>query len=174
DNVDLTRTVGWFTSVFPARLVPVADLGASLKQIKEQLRAIPNKGIGFAALRYLGDDASRAALQALPVPRITFNYLGQFDGSFEAAEGSLFVPAGESGGAEQSAEAPLGNWLTLNGKVYAGELTLGWTFSREQFDEATVQALADDYARELQALIEHCLVPQHRGVTPSDFSLARL
>ncbi|PWB29424.1 hypothetical protein DCO48_22205, partial [Pseudomonas sp. SDI] len=174
DDIDLIRTVGWFTSLFPARLSPAVQLGESIKQIKEQLRAIPNKGIGFAALRYLGDDASRTALQALPVPRITFNYLGQFDGSFEAADGSLFVPAGESGGAEQGAEAPLGNWLTLNGQVYAGELSLGWTFSREQFDQATVQALADDYARELQALIEHCLAPQHRGVTPSDFPLARL
>ncbi|PWB29273.1 hypothetical protein DCO48_22320, partial [Pseudomonas sp. SDI] len=171
---DLTRTVGWFTSLFPARLSPAVQLGESIKQIKEQLRAIPNKGSGFAALRYLGDDASRAALQALPVPRITFNYLGQFDGSFTQADGSLFVPAGESGGAGQSAEAPLSNWLTLNGQVYAGQLSLGWTFSREQFDQATVQALADDYARELRALIEHCLAPQHHGVTPSDFPLARL
>ncbi|MDD0977468.1 non-ribosomal peptide synthetase, partial [Pseudomonas fontis] len=174
DSIDLIRSVGWFTSLFPARLTPQAQFDASIKQIKEQLRAIPNKGMGFAALRYLGDDASRATLKALPVPRITFNYLGQFDGSFEEADGSLFLPSGEGTGAEQDAEAPLGNWLTLNGRVYGGELSLGWTFSREQFDVATIQALADDYSRELHALVEHCLAPQHQGVTPSDFALARL
>ncbi|MDD0977658.1 amino acid adenylation domain-containing protein, partial [Pseudomonas fontis] len=174
EQQDLTRSVGWFTSLFPARLTPSAHIGDSIKQVKEQLRAIPNKGIGFAALRYLGDDASRATLKALPVPRITFNYLGQFDGSFEQVDGSLFVPAGENGGAAQAADAPLANGLTLNGQVFGGELSLGWTFSREQFDEAAIQALADDYSRELHALVEHCLAPQHQGVTPSDFALANL
>lgn len=108
EPVDLTRTVGWFTSLFPVALAPVADdLGASIKQIKEQLRAIPNKGIGFGALRYLGDAQARERLAALPEPRVTFNYLGQFDGSFSADEQALFSPAGEGTGAEQSPEAPL-------------------------------------------------------------------
>ncbi|WP_152900853.1 condensation domain-containing protein, partial [Pseudomonas aeruginosa] len=72
--------VGWFTSLFPLRLTPAEGIAASIKGIKEQLRAVPNKGIGFGALRYLGSAASQAALAGLPVPRITFNYLGQFDG----------------------------------------------------------------------------------------------
>ncbi|MBD9443941.1 non-ribosomal peptide synthetase [Pseudomonas sp. PDM04] len=174
DDVDLTRTVGWFTSLYPARLTPVADLGESLKQIKEQLRAIPNKGIGFGALARLGDTAAREAMARLPVPRLTFNYLGQFDGSFAEADGALFVPSAEAAGDELDAEAPLANLLALNGQVYGGELNLGWTFSREMFHEATIQRLADDYAQELQALIGHCCQAGHHGVTPSDFPLARL
>ncbi|MEO9372967.1 condensation domain-containing protein, partial [Pseudomonas aeruginosa] len=74
EAIDLSRTVGWFTSLFPLRLSPVAELGASIKRIKEQLRAIPHKGLGFGALRYLGSAEDRAALAALPSPRITFNY----------------------------------------------------------------------------------------------------
>ncbi|NMZ08064.1 non-ribosomal peptide synthase/polyketide synthase [Pseudomonas proteolytica] len=175
EPVDLTRTVGWFTSLFPVALAPVADdLGASIKQIKEQLRAIPNKGIGFGALRYLGDAQARERLAALPEPRVTFNYLGQFDGSFSADEQALFSPAGEGTGAEQSPEAPLGNWLTLNGQIYAGELSLNWLFSREMFDDATIQHLADDYAAELRALVAHCIDPAHRGLTPSDVPLATI
>jgi len=174
DGVDLTRSVGWFTSVFPAKLSPVADLGDSLKQIKEQLRSIPNKGIGFGALRYLGDEQVRNQLSELPVPRLTFNYLGQFDGSFAEADEALFRPSTEAVGDELNREAPLANQLALNGQVYGGELNLGWTFSREMFDEATVQRLADDYAHELTALIVHCCQSAHRGVTPSDFPLARL
>ncbi|WP_338460409.1 non-ribosomal peptide synthetase [Azotobacter vinelandii DJ] len=175
DDVDLTRTVGWFTSVYPAKLCPSETLDGSIKAIKEQLRAIPNKGIGFGILRYLGDEPTRQYLAGLPVPRITFNYLGQFDGSFDRSEEhALLVPAGESAGAEQSPDAPLGNWLSINGQVYGGELRLTWTFSRERFAEATIQRLADAYARELEALVEHCGQAEHRGVTPSDVPLAGL
>nr|WP_318196226.1 non-ribosomal peptide synthetase [Pseudomonas fluorescens]VVN35331.1 Linear gramicidin synthase subunit B [Pseudomonas fluorescens] len=174
DGLDLTRTVGWFTSLFPLRISASDALGSSIQQVKEQLRAIPDKGLGWGALRYLGDSASRESLAALPVPRITFNYLGQFDASFDAEEGALFVPAAEAVGPDQSPQANLGNWLSLNGRVYAGEFSLGWRFSREMFDEATVQRLADDYVAELQALIEHCCELKERSATPSDFPLAGL
>ncbi|WP_438301188.1 non-ribosomal peptide synthase/polyketide synthase [Pseudomonas sp. NMS19W] len=174
DGVDLTRTVGWFTSLFPVRLTPAEGAGDSIKQIKEQLRSIPNKGIGFGALRHLGDAEAQSSLKALPIPRITFNYLGQFDGSFEADDGALFAPAPDNAGLEQSPDAPLGNWLTLNGQVYGGELSVGWTFSEERFDSATIEALARDYADELAALIAHCLTPGVEGLTPSDFPLAGL
>src|SRR5690606_7357561 len=100
-------------------------------------------------------------------------YLGQFDGSFDD-EASLFVPAKEGSGAGQSEEAPLGSLLSLNGQVYDGELSLDWTFSQELFDEQTILRLADDYAAELKALIEHCCRQESGGVTPSDFPLAGL
>ena len=66
DDIDLTRTVGWFTSLYPVQLVPADSLAASLKRIKEQLRAVPDKGLGFGALRYLGNAATQQALAALP------------------------------------------------------------------------------------------------------------
>ena len=178
DTLDLTRTVGWFTSVFPVRLSPEQTLDASIKRIKEQLRAIPDKGIGYGALRYLGDDQARAALAQLPTPRITFNYLGQFDGSFapaaDADAPAFLVPADESAGASQSTEAPLDNWLSINGQVYAGELSLEWTFSRDMFDVDTVQRLADQFAAELEAIVAHCLEDAQAGLTPSDVPLAGL
>ncbi|MDF5918819.1 condensation domain-containing protein [Pseudomonas aeruginosa] len=98
--------------------------------------------------------------------------MGRFDRQFDGA--ALLVPATESAGAAQDPCAPLANWLSIEGQVYGGELSLHWSFSREMFAEATVQRLVDDYARELHALIEHCLDPRHRGVTPSDFPLAGL
>ncbi|MGA9705108.1 amino acid adenylation domain-containing protein, partial [Pseudomonas sp.] len=175
DDVDLTRTVGWFTSLYPLALTPAASLADSIKGIKEQLRAVPDKGIGFGALRYLGDEHAQQVLSGLAQPRITFNYLGQFDGSFEEdATVAFLTPTGEEAGAEQSEHALLGNWLEINGQVYGGELNLSWSFSREMFSEATVQRLADAYAQELKALIEHCCVAPHQGVTPSDFPLAAL
>ncbi|HEK1769412.1 TPA: amino acid adenylation domain-containing protein [Pseudomonas putida] len=173
EHLDLTRSVGWFTSVFPVRLTPAAGLGDSLKQIKEQLRAIPDNGLGFGVLRHLGDASVRDALRALPTPRITFNYLGQLDASF-ADESPAWLPAGENRGAEHSPEAPLDNWLNLNGQVFDGRLQISWTFSRERFDIATLQRLAEDYQRELVALVSHCCTAGVAGVTPSDFPLAGL
>ncbi|TBV11413.1 non-ribosomal peptide synthase/polyketide synthase [Stutzerimonas kirkiae] len=178
DDIDLTRTVGWFTSMFPVKLTPTDTLDGSIKGIKEQLRAIPNKGIGFGALRYLGDEAARQALSGLPEPRITFNYLGQFDGSFaqeqDDGEGAFLAPALESSGASQSELAHLGNWLSINGQVYGGELSLNWSFSREMFKAETIQRLAREYAEELKALIEHCVAEDNSGLTPSDVPLAGL
>ncbi|MGY2260531.1 amino acid adenylation domain-containing protein [Pseudomonas sp. SDO55104_S430] len=170
EGVDLTRTVGWFTSLFPVNLKPAADLGASIKSIKEQLRAVPDKGLGYGALRYLGDAQTRAELAALPQPRITFNYLGQFDRQFD--EGALFTPSTEGNGIAQDPAAPLGNWLVVEGQVYGGELSLSWGFSREMFDTATVQRLGDEYAQQLNALIEHCCSLETAQATPSDFPLA--
>ncbi|UXY50549.1 non-ribosomal peptide synthetase [Pseudomonas tohonis] len=174
DDIDLTRTVGWFTSLFPVKLSVGDDLAGSIKGVKETLRALPDKGLSFGALRHLGEADTRQRLAALPTPRITFNYLGQFDNSFDDAEGALFVPAPEGSGQEQSEEAPLGNWLTLNGQIYGGELNIGWTFSQDMYDEATIARLAEAYSRELHALIEHCCSAGSRGATPSDFPLAGL
>ncbi|WP_409274914.1 non-ribosomal peptide synthase/polyketide synthase, partial [Pseudomonas sp. KCJK9111] len=174
DEVDLTRTVGWFTSAFPVRLDDAADVTDAIKRVKQQLRAIPDKGIGYGALRYMGSAQSQAALNGLAEPRITFNYLGQFDGSFASDQGALFMPASEDAGAEQRAEAPLGNWLSINGQVYAGQLRLGWTFSEAMFERSDIERLAQDYARELNQLVAHCLLPGSAGVTPSDFPLAML
>ncbi|MBV6290397.1 condensation domain-containing protein, partial [Pseudomonas aegrilactucae] len=174
EAVDLTRTVGWFTSLFPVRLTPASTLGDTIKQVKEQLRAIPNKGIGFGALRYLGDAQTQQAMQQLPVPRLTFNYLGQLDGTFDSDEGALFAPSGESAGTGQSLDAPQSNWLTLNSQVYAGELSLTWGYNSEMFDASTVQGLAEEYLQALTRLIEHCLQADSHGLTPSDVPLARL
>ncbi|WP_178118564.1 amino acid adenylation domain-containing protein [Pseudomonas sp. SZ57] len=173
DALDLSRTVGWFSNVYPVRLTPQASLADSIMTIKEQLRAVPDKGIGYGALRYLGRESARQTLQALPLGSIVFNYLGQFDGSFDAPE-ALFTPSADSSGASQSAAAPLAAPISINGQVYAGELRLSWTFSGAVFERETVQRLADEYAAELQQLIAHCTTEGVAGATPSDFPLARL
>ncbi|MFB4394864.1 MULTISPECIES: amino acid adenylation domain-containing protein, partial [unclassified Pseudomonas] len=170
-ELDLTRSVGWFTSFYPVKLTPAQGLGESIKGIKEQLRAVPDKGLGYGALRYLGTPQVRQALAAQAPARITFNYLGQLDGSFDQPE-ALFVPVGQSRGQEQADDAPLGNWLTLNGQVYGGELLVDWQFSTELFDSATVQALADAYEQALGELVEHCA--DAAALTPSDVPLAGL
>uniref|UniRef100_UPI0025D47465 non-ribosomal peptide synthetase n=1 Tax=Pseudomonas sp. UBA4617 TaxID=1947318 RepID=UPI0025D47465 len=174
DDLDLSRTVGWFTSLYPVRLMPGHDLGQSIKTIKEQLRAVPDKGIGHGLLRYLGDADVRDQLARAAQARVTFNYLGQFDSSFDGEAGALFTPSGESAGRSQCAGAPLGNWLSITGQVYAGELFLEWTYSADMYHPATVETLAQAYEQALAELVEYCCDARHQGVTPADFPLAAL
>ncbi|RWU21430.1 non-ribosomal peptide synthetase [Pseudomonas alkylphenolica] len=174
-DADLTRSVGWFTSKYPLELHNRAAVADAIKTVKEQLRAVPGNGMGYGVLRYLGATPARQALGARTLPRITFNYLGQFDNSFDPqAPTALFSIARENGGSERGDSAPLGNWLTLNGQVYEGRLSMGWVFSPQMFDEAVIQGLADDYAHTLRTLVEHCCDEQSGGLTPADFPLARL
>ncbi|ADP15917.1 linear gramicidin synthetase subunit C [Achromobacter xylosoxidans A8] len=176
DDLDLSRTVGWFTTLYPVRLAPGdtsrqagGDLGASLKAIKEQLRQVPNKGIGYGVLRYLGSGGPVLAGGAYP--QVTFNYLGQVDQSFGGD--SIWRLARERTGQERASSSRRRTWLSLDAEVHRGELRVGWTYSTAVHDEATIKELSRSFLNELEHLIEHCLHGA-QGVTPSDFPLARV
>ncbi|MFJ3077509.1 amino acid adenylation domain-containing protein [Pseudomonas sp. NPDC087029] len=173
DEADLTRTVGWLTSLYPARISAGDSLAEAIMLTKEQLRSLPGKGAFFGALRSYARPALREALNALPAARITFNYLGQFDSGNDDAN-ALLSPTPADKGREQHPDAPLQNWLALNGQVFDGELRLNWRFSPLMFDPAQMQQLADDYAGELRAVIALCGQGLRIGLTPSDVPLAHL
>ncbi len=170
-RVDLSRTVGWFTTVYPVRLRAEPDVGANLRAIKEQLRSVPDGGLGFGVIEHLGRAEIREQIRALPRARITFNYLGQFDASFD--EDALFVPARESSGQARSPRGEPATWLDVNGQVFDGVLSLGWSFDPAIYRRETVEELAELYRRALVEVIEHC-IGGASGVTPSDFPLVKL
>src|SRR6185369_11021371 len=174
DGVDLSRTVGWFTSVYPVLLeLTQADPGATLKSIKEQLRAIPQRGIGYGLLRYLSLDKEIAQkLRSLPQAEISFNYLGQFDQLLP--ESTSFGPARGSSGATQSSRMLRRYPLEIKGGVSGGCLQLMVTYSENLHRRETIEGLAANIIQSLRALIAHCLSPDAGGYTPSDFPLAAL
>ncbi|AHH97300.1 non-ribosomal peptide synthetase [Kutzneria albida] len=164
DGVDLSRTVGWFTSVFPVALdVAAADWGSRLKSVKEQLRGVPRRGIGYGALRYLTGAAP--AIQ----PQVSFNYLGQFEW-----DSALFRPLAEGLGGSAAPGQLRPHLLDVVGKVERKQLELTWHYSTAVHAEATVRQLADRVVRALSEIIAHCALPGVGGRTPSDFPLARL
>ncbi|MDU1809514.1 MAG: condensation domain-containing protein, partial [Bradyrhizobium sp.] len=172
DGVELSRTVGWFTTAFPVRLSGCASDDATLiKSIKEELRAIPSRGLGYGVLRYCGTRAQSAALAESAEPRIVFNYLGQFGASL--GPDSAFSIAPESAGPSRSASAPLGRWISINGQVLDRELQLTFGFGRRRFRRATIERLANHYADALRELVAYCTSGVH-GITPSDVPLSRL
>jgi amino acid adenylation domain-containing protein/non-ribosomal peptide synthase protein (TIGR01720 family) len=177
DDVDLSRTAGWFTSIFPVLLERAPERGHPLrdavKSVKEQLRAIPRRGVGYGLLRYLSGDA--AALAALPRAELSFNYLGQFDQVLH--ESSPFGPAPESVGPPHGPRNARRYLLEVNAFISGGRLQLDWAYSETIHHRDTIERLAADYAATLRALIAHCLSPEaarEGGYTPSDFPLARL
>ncbi|NMK46414.1 non-ribosomal peptide synthetase, partial [Achromobacter sp. Bel] len=150
-DIDLSRSVGWYTTVYPVRL---SGAGLPLRQAvaatRDALRAVPGKGVGFGVLKYLGTAGQQARLRQ-GAARVTFNYMGQFDQGFDAD--ALYAPADEHGGAEKDAAAPLANWLEVVGRVYGGELSFSWRFSRRMYQAETIERLATGLRRELLALL---------------------
>jgi non-ribosomal peptide synthase protein (TIGR01720 family) len=174
EGVDLSRTVGWFTTLFPVRLeLETQEPGEALKSVKEQLRAIPHGGIGYGVLRYVCPDPEvRTALHAQPLAEVSFNYLGQWDAMLSDA--TLLGPAPESGGPPQGPRGQRPHLLDINGFVAGGRLQLQWTYSTALHRRATVEQLAQGFVEALQALIAHCQSPEAGGFTPSDFPGATL
>ncbi|HEV2733990.1 MAG TPA: condensation domain-containing protein, partial [Longimicrobiaceae bacterium] len=173
EGVDLSRTVGWFTSIYPVRLglEGVNGEGAALRAVKEQLRAVPRRGIGYGVLRYLSDDRElRDALARAPEPDVGFNYLGQLDRAPGAS--GRFRRARESSGPPASLHDRRPRPIDVNAGVRGGRLELGWTFSESLHAPETIRALAGRYLDALRALVAHCTSPGAGGYTPSDFPLA--
>ncbi|MEH1847549.1 MAG: amino acid adenylation domain-containing protein, partial [Nostoc sp.] len=173
-DVDLSRTVGWFTSLFPVllQLPAINQLGEIIKSIKEQLRAIPHRGIGYGILRYLCEDKNVSEqLQTIPTSEISFNYLGQFD-SVQSETGWRFAP--ESTGTNYSPKQNREHLLDINALVVEGSLQIDWTYSSHVHTHATVEKLAHRYIQALRSIIEHCQLEEAHGYTPSDFPDAKL
>lgn len=173
DGIDVSRTVGWFTTVYPAtiRLEDRAP-GAALKAAKEQVRRIPNHGIGYGILRYLTRDAEvQDAMAALPRPDVNFLYLGQFDALSES--GSIHHLQ-EVTGAPCSADAPRAHLLEIVGYVSGGRLQLEWSYSTNRHEPTTIDRVARSFVAELEGLVAHCKGPDAGGRTPSDFPAARV
>ncbi|GCE14872.1 non-ribosomal peptide synthetase [Tengunoibacter tsumagoiensis] len=175
DEVDLSRTIGWFTSLYPVvlHLEAGADPGQALKTIKEQLRQVPQHGIGYGILRYLRrNNAEGETLKNAAQSQISFNYLGQFDQLL--ATHNLFASAPESSGLAVSPRGRREHLIDINGNVSGGQLQLVWTYSANRHKEETIRALAQAYLIALRTLIAHCQLSDAGGYTPSDFPLAKL
>ena len=150
EGLDVTRTVGWFTSLYPAvlDLTGVAGLGDQICRIKSGLRRIPGKGIGYGILRYLAPGTSFGRL-----PEFGFNYLGQFDGDLN----NMFSLAPEPTGAWHGDALERTQTVELEAVVTGGRLRLSAAYNRNLHRRETIQRFLDSFAAELRAVIEHCV-----------------
>ncbi|REJ47827.1 MAG: amino acid adenylation domain-containing protein [Microcystis flos-aquae DF17] len=174
ESVNLSRTVGWFTSIFPVFLTleNLHHPGECLKSIKEQLRQIPNRGFDYGIGYYLSSDLTiQSPLKNYPKAQVSFNYLGQFT-SHQIGEIGWKLSQESTG----SIHSPLGqrsHLIAIHGIVVDGQLDMEWQYSENFHHQTTIKNLADAYRDSLESLINHCLSAEG-GYTPSDFPDADL
>ncbi|MEM9291572.1 MAG: amino acid adenylation domain-containing protein [Acidobacteriota bacterium] len=175
-EVDLSRTVGWFTALFPVTVTGLAQVHAvtALARVKEALRAVPDDGVSYGVLRFLAGESPDPGGAAAGA--VLFNYLGQIDsalgGPSRGAVRSL-AAATEGVGPSRAGGQLRHHALEINSRVEQGRLRTGWGFSPNQLSPSTVQALADEYLSTLRALVAAVTDPRLRGeaLVAADFPL---
>ncbi len=154
DDVDTSRTVGWFTTMYPVRTdwMPGSSAATALQAARRTLAAIPSKGIGYGALRYLPGPDGRPRIDAAEMPKadICFLYLGQT--GLVANDAALFEAVNEPYGRTSSPDRPLPHRVTLIVSVVAGAFHCDWIYSRDEFRPETVERVADLFARAMTDL----------------------
>jgi amino acid adenylation domain-containing protein/non-ribosomal peptide synthase protein (TIGR01720 family) len=174
EDIDLSRTVGWFTTLFPVqlKLSSVEQLEETLKLIKEQLRRLPKHGIGYGILRYLHPNpAVQNQLQNLPQAEVSFNYLGQFD---QVLSASGMFGAVKEWKSEQSRRGNRSHLLAVSGLIHSGKLEMEFAYSDKIHKLVTIERLSLGFMEALRTLMNHCQSKESQGYTPSDFAAANL
>ncbi|WP_239010460.1 MULTISPECIES: non-ribosomal peptide synthetase [Rhodococcus] len=170
-GADLSRTVGWFTTVHPLDVdltgIDVDDAfgggaaaGAAIRSVKERLAAVPDHGIGYGLLRYVA-----GTLPAHPAPQIAFNFLGRIDTTVEGP----WLPLGTA--ATREPQMPLPAVLDIDAAVEADGLAATFTYATGLLDEDAVDEFAQLWVAALAALAWHVGDPAAGGHSPSDFPL---
>ncbi len=172
-QLDVSQTVGWFTSLFPITLTVAGDdIGANLRGIKEQLRRIPRNGLGYGVLRYLGATAVQQQLAAQPQPQILFNYLGQKAQS--DCVDAVIRPLPAELGPLYGLENQRAHLLDVNAWVENGRLHSSWQYPTRYYRPETIEQLAHTFIDKLTSIIDHCTGADKSQHTPSDFALSKL
>jgi iturin family lipopeptide synthetase B len=165
-SVDVSRTAGWFTALYPFMLdLEDGPIGRRIRQMKEDLRQVPNGGAGYGMLRYLSGTADGAGLQARP--RVSFNYLGEFRTAASADGFSLcsdpIAPAVSPAGPRPFA-------LEIAAIVVEDRLRVSVTYAAPYLDVGRVRKLCQAIDAELRLVMEHCVARDTTELTPADFT----
>ncbi|MCX4678857.1 amino acid adenylation domain-containing protein [Streptomyces sp. NBC_01433] len=172
EHLDLSRTIGWFTSEYPVRVPASDDIGQALRAAKEARRGVPDGGVGYGVLRHL-DPETHAELAATPPPDVLLNYLGRF-GPLSGTGWRL--PEHDAFSVNEPGAKALEQVLALNCFVHeegSPRLAVEWTAATGVLGTDAVAALQSAWAAALDALAEHALHTPG-GLTPSDLPLVDL
>jgi non-ribosomal peptide synthase protein (TIGR01720 family) len=181
-GVDVSRTVGWFTTVHPVRLdaggfdpaeffTGGPAVGQVVKRVKEQLRAVPDHGIGYGLLRYLRPGGDGALVPPVP-PAILFNYLGRVAARTATA---WDIAPRDAPAAEPDPAVPADHLISVNAvtedRADGPHLRVTWSWPQALFSDGAIATLADRWLRATGAIAAHAARPDAGGHTPSDLSL---
>ncbi|WP_400077180.1 condensation domain-containing protein [Winogradskyella sp. R77965] len=166
-ELDLSNSVGWFTSYFPVKLqLETQDLSSHIKSIKEQLRQIPNKGIGYGVLKYKSSDIEIDGI-ANYSPEVLFNYLG-VNHQIKDTE-DLMVATAIEDIPLRSNKSERDYLFEINTFVQNDILHINWSYSKDVHHPKTISNLTTSFKTKLEKIINHCLNNNDETYTPSDF-----
>jgi amino acid adenylation domain-containing protein/non-ribosomal peptide synthase protein (TIGR01720 family) len=169
-DVDVSRTVGWFAAAFPVvvNIAGVSDPMDTLKMVKDQLRRVPNGGIGYSVLRYLSSDAAiRMTLSSIPSPEVRFSFRDQVNQIATASEHTFYSSA-ELSSTGPDCDAKPASLLEINALVLDGQLQMAWTYSSNVYLPATIDRLAEDCMAQLKSLVARADALREKGHSPSN------
>ncbi len=155
ENVDVSRTIGWFTSLYPVilNLSDSEDLTDQIRKLRKTLQEIPNKGVGYGILKYLTSDENKKALNFNLQPEICFNYLGQFDQDINM---DVFSISELETGTQINPESERCYVLDINGIVIDDKLTINFNWNKNEFKEENIDSLMEGYKQELKGILNNC------------------
>lgn len=163
-DIDLSRTVGWFTSIYPIKIVVKEDtISNQIKSIKEQLRSTPNNGIEYGILKYMKQVIKRKDNDKVP---LRFNYLGQLGSE---AENDLFSYANCGTGDDVCYSNDMTAYIEINCMVIKDVLGFKVSFCKKEFKEEAMKGFSHNYIKNLEYLIDHVTNQDEVFFTPSDF-----
>jgi iturin family lipopeptide synthetase C len=173
EDININRTVGWFTSQYPVLLDVSEDKGLNyhIKFIKDSLRHIPNKGTGYGIIRYLTPDEQKHGINFILEPEISFNYLGQFDE--DTSQGIIEISPLNSG-KNVSPQAQRPHAININGILNNGQLHMSFTYDIKEFQRHRIEILSSCYQSKLEEIIEYCCSRQEQELSPGDLDYSEL
>lgn len=166
-DLDISRTVGWFTSIYPVNIrLPSKGTAEILKYVKEKLREIPNKGIDYGILVYLArhiKDQSQGSIR--------FNYMGEIDNHLQS---TLIGIATEDTGSDMCPGNRLLCLVDIVAMVIGNKLRISVTYSTSKFNKDTMEMFADAFVRKITEIVDFCENSEQADFTPSDFDTVNL
>ncbi len=168
DDIDLSRTIGWFTSQYPIvlNISKSDDLSYTIRNVKETLHRIPMNGIGYSVLKYLSSDEQHS-IKFKQKPILEFNYLGQFNSDIK---GDFIENIIEQPGKLLSEQTEFDKDIIITALVPSDSLVLSIQYNKTRFKEDTVSRLLKKYMERLIEIADHCENLNEKVLTPSDLS----
>ncbi|WP_342625676.1 plipastatin non-ribosomal peptide synthetase PpsC [Bacillus subtilis] len=168
-ELDISRTVGWFTSMYPA-LISFEnhrdELGTSVKTVKDTLGRIPNKGVGYGMLKYLTHPENKS-ITFSKTPEISFNYLGQFN---DIERQDTFRPSSLGSGKDITHTWKREQIIEMSAMAADKKLHFNLSYPPARFHRNTMEQLINRIEHFLLDIMKHCAGQQKAEKTLSDFS----
>ncbi|QUS15474.1 amino acid adenylation domain-containing protein [Bacillus velezensis] len=168
-ELDISRTVGWFTSMYPVLIdlnTAGSELGTAVKTVKDTLGRIPDKGIGYGILKYMTPPEQKT-IRFRQAPEISFNYLGQFN---DTEDQHTFSLSGLASGHDITPTWQREQAVEMSAMAAQHKLHFSLSYPPSRFSKETMEQLLQTLQQYLRDIMAHCTGKEEAEKTVSDFS----